>query len=170
MNPGCRANEAVGFSTDVSCSETSLSILAFNDSLSCKGDSLTEFTIDSDVCWQLNSSAPIPEFLEDYPIWDKLEEILDTGIIQLDRSDFFYYVDCGGADNLPGVDTSSASSSNDDDDESYGGLGVVGLSLVIVFSVLVGALCCACLAKRFLFSGKGSGDQLMEGILDVGEA
>jgi hypothetical protein len=168
MKPGCTDVEMLGISTEVSCSaESGFSLQAYNNSLTCAGTSDSHMDIQLDQCWYLNTSTPIPPELDSNPLFDQLNEFLNSNYIDLSRSSFYYYADCGGAENIPGVETSSTPSSNGDDDNDYGGLGVVEFSLIIVFSVIVGVLCCVCGVKRLVLDKKRTEADMTTSILKV---
>lgn len=169
IKPGCADIEMLGYSTEVGCSaDSGFTLQTYNDSTTCQGTNVGQVDIELDQCWQLNTSTPLPPALEGNPLFDRLNEFLDSNLIDLSASSFYYYADCEGAENIPGVETSSTPSSNGEDDDNYGGLGVVGFSLIIVFSVVVGVLCCVCGVKRFVLDRKRAEPNMTEGILNVG--
>lgn len=62
--------------------------------------------------------------------------------------DYYYYADCH-MDSLPGVQASSSNDNDDDDDtDNYGGLGVVGLSFLVI--ALVGVFGAAMVLTHYM--------------------
>lgn len=166
INPGCNDNEMLGYSTEVSCTDTSFSLSGYNTS-TCSGIPTTSHEVQLDTCEQLSPSSDIPELMEQGPLWDMFEELMSAGLITLNQSDFYYYADCAGAEKLPGVETNNADTSGHNNDDQYSGLGIVGLSLIIAASVLA-VVCCMCGVKHIIFGKKNGNDDFSENILPVG--
>mmetsp|Transcript_9354 Transcript_9354/g.15654 ORF Transcript_9354/g.15654 Transcript_9354/m.15654 type:complete len:320 (+) Transcript_9354:80-1039(+) len=144
--PNCNtfSFEGISFSTDLTCSAeagASLTLYGTNESIpydECNGEPSEQRTMIADQCTSFANFEPItlPEVGN---IMDgKLKEIID--LLQLDSSDLYYYADCGGADNIPGIETNSNSGSTSDsgDDVDAGMMalyvvlaGVAGLALAV---------------------------------------
>jgi hypothetical protein len=118
--PNCNTYsfEGTSFSTDLVCSETkgaSFSLYGTNDSIpydECSGEPSEYRSMIADQCTSFASFEPItlPEVGD--IVDGSLKDIFDQ--LQLESSDLYYYADCGGADNIPGIETSANSGSTSD--------------------------------------------------------
>jgi len=169
--PDCTSIDLFGYqySTQISCSENELNIAAYNNTLECDTDPVLQEQLQLDNCAQIPDNFDLPdEPRSDSPIISKFYELIDMGYIDPDPSNYYYYADCGGVDNIPGVLATSGSHSNNDDDvESYGGLGTAGLSVVVVGCIL--AVVVGTFAVRYVVFGERKRENdINQNILPVG--
>jgi hypothetical protein len=149
--------ETYTYSSQLTCDTNLLTLNVYNTSMTCEGNAQLSETLAVDTCTE------ITDFLSNIP--DNLPTRLQQFADLIDISSAFYYVDCGGVTNLPGVegntgsddkatdDTSegSSGSSSGSDATKYGGLGTVGLSVLLIGIVAAGVVG-AFFVKRFATS------------------
>lgn len=143
--PNCNtfSFEGISFSTDLTCSEengASLSLYGTNESIpydECSGEPSEQRSMIADQCTSFANFEPVTLPDVGSIVDGRFKEIID--LLQLDSSDLYYYADCGGADNIPGIETNSNSGSTSDsgDDVDAGMMalyvilaGVAGMALV----------------------------------------
>ena len=127
--PNCNTYtyEDTSYSLDVTCSDNSgasLSLYGTDPAIpyagNCSGTPSEQRSMVSDQCTSFATVDPIT--------LPALEELMDGSLkdllamLQLDSSNMFYYADCQGADNIPGIETNanSGSGSESDDDIDAG--------------------------------------------------
>jgi hypothetical protein len=146
------------YSSSVSCTTNEFSISTYNNSLTCQGDLLSQENIALDICTETIPGLP-PLIPADSPAYEQLNNFLNSGMI--DVNGVYYYADCAGSSEIPGVegganddagvtdDAKDNKSSGDDTQNNYGGLGTVGLSLLVVF-IAIGAIASAFVVVKFV--------------------
>lgn len=160
----CNSMEYEGnlYSTQVSCATSTLSIRAYNTSLTCEGNPVVDESMTVDSC------VVTTDFLTTLP--DNLPDNLQQYADLIDITSASYYADCGGATQLPGIDggsptnddttdtTKSSSSSNNA--AKFGGLGIGGLSGILIGIIATG-LFVAFVANKVIFKKKPEDTQNM---------
>lgn len=156
--PGCDSFEYQNqqYSSQVSCIDSTLSIDVYNTSLTCQGNPVIEDSMNINTCTNVSN------FLTDLP--ENLPSQLEKLIELIDVTTLSYYSDCEGISSLPGI----AENPNGDDDSpqdntksesgsnkstKYGGLGIGGLSALLI-SIVAFMLVTFFITKRFMKTKK----------------
>lgn len=134
--PNCNtySDQGVSISTDLSCSDTgmTLSVFGTNNSVpydECSGTPSEQRSMIPDQCVSFAGENPI-----EFPDFD-FGGILDGSLkklfalVDLKASEVYYYADCGGANNIPGIETNANSGPSSD---SGGGVDAGACSVIIV--------------------------------------
>lgn len=131
------------YSSSLVCDNNGGSINVYNNSLICDGIVQASDTLMTGVCAEFTDfPATLPENLP--PQLEQLSQMIDI-------TSASYFIDCGGAENLPGVegiepaptddnDQGTSGSSGDGSSTKYGGLGTIGLSVLLVGIALAGVI------------------------------
>jgi hypothetical protein len=158
--PDCTAfeYESYTYSSQLLCDSSLLTLNVYNTSLTCEGNTQLSETLTVDTCTEMT------DFLSNIPknLPSRLEKFSDL----IDITSASYFVDCGGATNLPGVEADGTDDKATDDAEEgssgtsggsestkFGGLGTVGLSVLLIGIVAAGVVG-AFFVKRFAAPGQ----------------
>lgn len=156
--PNCNTYsfQGISFSTDLVCSDTagaSFSLYGTNDSIpynECSGEPSEYRSMIADQCTSFANMEPIT--LPDVGdiIDGSLKDIFDQ--LQLDSSDLYYYADCGGANNIPGIETNANSGSTSDSEDS------VSAGMIALYAIVGGLAGLGLLVGGFLYMRRKAGD------------
>eukprot|EP00602_Paraphysomonas_sp_CaronLab_P006825 CAMPEP_0185019144 /NCGR_PEP_ID=MMETSP1103-20130426/1769_1 /TAXON_ID=36769 /ORGANISM="Paraphysomonas bandaiensis, Strain Caron Lab Isolate" /LENGTH=314 /DNA_ID=CAMNT_0027549301 /DNA_START=119 /DNA_END=1063 /DNA_ORIENTATION=+ len=180
-NPGCsEIPEIPELSVQVECQDDMLSYSAYNTSDTCEGESIQEASLSADQCVGSNTSMPEPGPTSP-DVYKRIYSFLHSDTFNIDGLDVWFYADCNGSDNIPGVVPSSTDdpSGNDDpndpvipqgqDDDTVGdnNLSVVEISLIVTAAVLVAVIALSVVWFCYYNKPRNNTEDLKQRILSI---
>lgn len=159
------------YSTDLTCSTESGAsfsvygtdpLVPYEGSEGCSGTPSEQRSMVADQCLSFADVEPITV--------PDVKDILDGSLkdvfemLQLNASDLYYFADCGGGDNIPGIETNANSGSQSD---SGGGIdgGMMALYLT-VGAVAAGVLVVGGFVYMRRKSSAGNSEEIRDDLLD----
>ena len=139
FSPNCNSYvyEENSISTDLTCTDTSgvsFSIYGLNSSIpydECSGEPSVDLTMVADQCTSFAMLLPTVQPYMTNILEGSMKDIF--GLLQVGVGDnLYYYADCGGGENIPGIETNSNSGHDNNSGDNISA-GVLNFLLSVLF-------------------------------------